>query len=114
MEKQLGEKLAELIISTPKLLIACGSSFLSGHIWLWLIYTYFRNNSKGATHLKGAWAKTGLGMIWNVLILFIIYIVKYGFDVNVENNILSIILFSLLLGGAAQALVVFLIVNFKK
>jgi len=113
MEKILGEKLAELVISTPKLLIACGSSFLSGHVWLWLIYAYLKKTTKGVTHLQGVWAKTGLGMIWNALILFLIYIVKYGFDTNVEGKILPLILFSLLLGWATQAIVVFLIVNFK-
>ena len=113
VEKQLGEKLAELLISTPKLLIACGSSFLSGHVWLWLIYCYLRNNSRGVTHLKSVWAKTGLGMIWNALILFIIYIIKYGFDTNVEDKILPLIFFSLLLGWATQAVVVLLIIHFK-
>ena len=114
MEEKIGNELACYVIRIPQLLLACGVSFLSGHIWLWLIYTYFKDNTKGITHLKNIYAKTGLGVLWHSLFLFVTYIVKFGFDTNVENKILSIILFSLLLGMFAQALVVILIVKLKK
>lgn len=110
----IGKKLLELIITIPQLLIACGVSFLSGSIWMWLIYTYFKSNNKGVVYLKNIWAKTGLGMLWNAVFLVPAYFIKFGFDTNVEEKILSIVGFTLLIGLGFQAIVTVLIINFKK
>lgn len=114
MEKKIGEKFLELVISIPQLLFACGISFLSGHVWLWLIYTYYRDNARGVTYLKNVWAKTGLGMLWNAIFLVPAYFIKFGFDTNVDGKILSIVGFTLLIGGGAQAIATALTIQFKR
>jgi hypothetical protein len=114
MENKIGEKLVELIISIPQLLIACGVSFLSGNVWLWLIYTYFKKSNKGVTYLKSGWAKMGLGMLWNTLFLIPSYFIKFGFNTNVDGKILSIIGFTLLIASGMQAFATLLVIQLKK
>ena len=110
--KQLEEKLIELAINTPQILGACFFSFLSGHVWLWFIYAYFKKKDDEAwSFLDNRWAKTGLGILWNVPFLFVYYIVKYGLDTNnAWSNILSIIPLGFLIGLSIQPLVVILII----
>lgn len=114
MDKQLKDKLVEYLLTIPQLLFAVVLSFFSGHLWLWIVHTYFDSPAKGAKYLSNIWAKTALGLFWYVLFLLPNFVFRFGIHSEVDGNIIQVIGWTLLIGSFVQAVATILIVNFKK
>lgn len=108
------DKVVEYIVAIPQLLFTAFMSFLSGHIWLWALYSFFLKSNKGLIHLKSIWAKTGLGLLWYSLFILPSLFIKYGWTLDIEDKILSILTFAVLLGAFVQTIFIILIISFKK
>lgn len=108
------DKVVEHILVIPQLLFTTFMSFLSGHIWLWILYSFFLKSNKGLTHLKSIWAKTGLGVLWYSIFLVPCYIKNYGWNMNVDEKILNLIVFTVIIGTFAQSICLILIIFLKK
>jgi len=114
MDKDFIKTLVKLVVATPALLLSCLVSLFSGHIWFWIIYTYYDAPPKSATYLKNNWAKTALGLLWYGLFLLPIFIFKFGFSLPDDTNITKIVGLTLIIGTFTQTIITALIVVFKK
>jgi hypothetical protein len=113
MDKKIQAKLLEYILTIPQLPFATALSFLSGHLWIWVIYAYYFNGTRASKYLDNWAAKTALGAFWYAIALLPIYFCKYGFNSEVDGNIIKIIGFTLLVGSFLQAISTILIIKFK-
>ncbi len=114
MDKKIQAKLLEYIVTIPQLLTATVLSFLSGHLWIWVIYAYYFNSTKASKYLNNWVAKIALGVFWYSISLVPYYFYKFGFKQEVGKNVLEVIIFSLLIGSFLQAISTILIIRFKK
>jgi len=64
------KKAIEYIVECPKLLGFVIISFLSGHLWYFLISTYCKKGKKGNTLLNSKIGKTTVGAFYNALVFF--------------------------------------------
>lgn len=113
MDKKIQAKILEYIITIPQLLFAAAMSFLSGHLWIWVIYAYYFNGTRASKYLNNWVAKTALGAFWYILALLPIYCFKYGFNCEVDGSIIKIIGFTVLVGSFFQAISMILLIKFK-
>lgn len=113
MDKKIQAKLLEYIVTIPQLLFAAALSFLSGHLWIWVIYAYYFNSTRASKYLNNWAAKTALGVFWYAITLLPIYFYKFGFNNEVDGNIIKVIGFTLLIGSFLQAIATIIIIKFK-
>jgi hypothetical protein len=111
--KHIANKTIEYITAIPQLLFACIASFLSGYVWIWVIYTYFSDSDKGLLHLNSVWAKTALGFLWFALFLVPAFLLKFGMNQPWDDKIFKIITLTVMLGAFTQALVIIFAIKYK-
>ena len=108
----LGQKIVEYLLVTPKALALVVSSFLSGQLWVFVLFSYYKKTSKGSAYLNNKYGKTALGACWFCCFLVPIYLLKFR-TLKVEaENVFAVVLESILMGALIQALV-FLWVTIK-
>ena len=93
---------------------ATAFSFLSGHLWIWVIYAYYFNSNKASKYLNNWAAKTALGVFWYSITLVPYYFYKFGLQQEVGKNVFEVIGFTLLVGSFLQAITTMIIIKFKK
>lgn len=114
MDKKIQAKLLEYIVTIPQLLFATVLSFLSGHLWIWVIYAYYFNSTKASKYLNHWAAKTALGVFWYSITLVPYYFYKFGMKQEIGKNVLEVVGFTLLVGSFLQAITTMIIIKFKK
>jgi hypothetical protein len=116
MDKQVGQKFLEYLWKVPQLFGLLIASFLSGHLWLWIIFAFYKSTTKGDKYLANNYAKTALGVAWFALILFPLYLYKHGFNSTVDTEIFDLIGFTIILGLFLQGLgfIAIVLINNKK
>jgi len=108
------KKIIEYIVDTPKLLGFAAVSFMSGHLWCFLITTYFKKGKKGNTLLNNKIGKTSLGAFWNALI-FLPYQLYINGTLRIEwQHIMDLIIATMLIGMVLQVLFFSLAIKFMK
>lgn len=108
------EKIFEYVLNTPKALVTLVFSWLSGHLWVYIVLTYFKDGTKGKKFLDGHIGKTAIGLLWFSLIMIPTYYFSHS-SLNIEyEKLLSSVFSTLLYGLALQAIIFILLTLFKR
>lgn len=100
--------------STPIALAALAISFLSGQLWVFVIFEYMHPSKKANKALDNAAAKAALGLLWFALVLVPFYYIQFD-DLSLEyQNILQLTVPTLVLGLFAQAIAFAFFAKVKK
>lgn len=102
------------ILATPKALAFLICSYLSGQLWVFIIYGYLRSSRKGHKDIDNWRAKTALGALWFVPFLITVYLYKFGIQPLNEVRILASVLETILIGAFAQLIVIIIIIATEK
>jgi hypothetical protein len=116
MDKKNLDRLLEYVYKIPQLLGLAVISFFSGHLWLWVIFAFYKTTTKGDKYLTNNYAKTALGVFWFAIFLFPAYLIKFGANSTVDTNVFQLIGFTLILGSFVQGIgtIIIILVNNKK
>jgi hypothetical protein len=109
---KLSQKALEYLLATPKALLFAICSFFSGQLWLFVIFAYYSNNSKGKTFLNNKYGKTALGACWFTVFLIPIYLLRFRTWRANADDVMSVLLETILAGAFCQTMV-FAILTFK-
>ena len=113
MTTEIESKVFSYILNTPSALGTIAISFLSGHLWAFIIITYFKKGKRGKSFLNAKTGKTAIGLLWfSIIILPIYYISNETLNIEYEKLLDSVVT-TLLFGLALQAIIFGLIVSFK-
>ena len=113
LPSEIENKIFSYILNTPSVLGTIAISFLSGHLWAFIIITYLKKGKKGKSFLNAKTGKTAIGLLWFSIIILPIYYISNGtFNIEYEKLLDSVVT-TLLFGLALQAIIFALIVSFK-
>ena len=108
------KKAIEYIVESPKLLGFVIVSFLSGHLWYFIISTYFKKGKKGNALLNNQIGKTTVGAFYNALIFFPLQL-AINKTISIQwQQIMDLILTTMLFGMVLQILIFGLCIKFVK
>ncbi len=108
------KKAIEYIVECPKLLGFVIISFLSGHLWYFLISTYFKKGRKGNALLNSKIGKATVGAFYNALV-FVPFQLIINKTISLRwQQIMDLILTSMLAGMVLQILIFGLCIKFAK
>src|SRR5512139_2291889 len=106
------KKAIEYIVKCPKLLGFIIVSFFSGHLWYFMISTYFKKGKKGNPLLNSKIGKTAIGAFYNALIFFPLQL-AINKTVSIQwQQIMDLILTTMLLGMVFQISIFGLCIKF--
>ncbi len=109
IQNNFGNELLKVLAGSPLMLIAVALACCSGHLWSYIILSYF--SKKERKILESFYGRISLGLIWFSLIyipIHFIHVRKLLFDLNSIIQMLpNVIIVSL----ALQALL-FIVINF--
>ena len=111
--EEIWKKVIDWLLTTPKALALLVFSFFSGHLWIFIITTYFKTSKKGNKYLKSIYGKIAVGVIWFTIIDLPIHLFRNGNIIDI-NNIFDNILYAIMYGLILQGIVFGLIVTLKK
>ncbi|MCI0560052.1 MAG: hypothetical protein MN733_16305 [Nitrososphaera sp.] len=77
MERGLQTDLLEYLRDTPKALVVVVASFISGHLWVFMITAFIRSKTKGNNLLQSTVGRTTVGLIWLTGVLVPFYCLKF-------------------------------------
>jgi len=99
---------------TPKALGVLVFSLVSGHLWTFILFAYFKANKKGNTILLSLVGRTSLGLCWFAVVMVVVYYFSFN-TLNLSyQNILTITIPTLTFGLVLQAFTLLLIFIIKK
>lgn len=111
---ELIDAIVSFLVSSPKALATIIFSWVSGHTWSYIIFTYFRNKEKSTDFFDGWIGKVSLGLLWFALVLLPINaIVNKSMQVDYES-ILNVAYTTILYAFVLQAVIFILITVFKR
>lgn len=115
--EELKAKILEYLIATPKILALAIFSFLSGHLWIFVYFTYYKNitGKKGKGKINNKFGKLILGLLWYTLVLIPLYAYEYGQLIRFNyDGILELVISTIVIGLFLQALLLLIIIRIKK
>lgn len=98
----------KLITGSPILLVCVLIAYVIGHLWTYVILTYF--SKKGQSILSSKYGKFGLGITWLAIISIPYHSIVYG-DMNVSLETLTTIWIPVLIIALAIQFAIIIIVN---
>lgn len=112
--EEIKKKIVEFLLQTPKALAVAVFSYLSGQVWLYVIFTYLRPNMKGKSILDNLGGKIGLGLLWHVVVLIPLYLAKHGWRDFDERLILALVVPLIVFALFGQMVIFVLLTLLKK
>lgn len=110
---EIVQQVLDFLRSTPKAVGVLAASFISGHLWVFVLTAYFRNGTKGDTLIKSPTGRAGLGILWLTVVLIPYYALKYR-DLPVDlDKILDIAIPTIVLGFFLQLVIFIVVINLK-
>lgn len=118
MEIKIPDEIVQTVITfilgSPKVLATLVLSWVSGHTWSYIVFTYFRDKAKSEGFFDGWMGKTALGLLWFSLIMLPIYYLVHDSLTIKYDNVLSVIFSTILYSYVVQAIVFIAITLFKR
>lgn len=104
IEKDIKNDIGQYLHNTPKALAVVVAAFFSGHLWVFVITAFIRSKTKGNGMMQSPTGRIAIGLIWLTGVLVPIYRLKFGdFEFDYEN-ILQIIIPTIVIGLFFQLL----------
>lgn len=101
------DALIKLLISSPYMIITVALAYLSGHLWAYIILSYF--SKRGSKILNSLMGKVGLGLLWFSLVLLAVDLIIYRSFITL--TILKEILITVLVMSLALQATILMIIN---
>ncbi len=108
----VGEQVLDYLRQTPKAVAVLVVSYLSGHLWVFIITAFFRSRTRGDQLLKSVTGRTAVGLLWFASLLVPIYLLRFGGLHFEYANILELTVPTLVAGLFFQLLVFIICVRF--
>jgi threonine/homoserine efflux transporter RhtA len=97
------DELFRVLASSPFMILTAAIACGSGHLWAYMIFSYF--SKKERKILESFYGRTALGLIWFALIIIPVHLISNGnllFELSsITNALPSVIIFGL----ATQAMI---------
>jgi hypothetical protein len=108
------KKAIEYVVECPKLLGFAVISFLSGHLWYFIISTYYKRSKKGNTLLNNKIGKLAVGGFYNVLVFYPFHLC-INKSIKIEwEQMLDLVLTTMLFSMILQIIIFGLCIKFAK
>lgn len=108
------ETLTDFFVGSPKVLATLILSWVSGHTWSYIVFTYFRDKKISEGFFDTWLGKSSLGLLWFSIVLVPIYIISHG-TLKIEyEKILEVIFSTLLYSYFLQAFIFIIITIFRR
>ena len=78
IEKSIEKNVIDYLRETPKAMAVIVASFLSGHLWVFVITAFVRSKTKGNGMMQSVTGRTAIGLFWLTGILVPVYRMKFG------------------------------------
>ena len=78
IEKSIEKEVLEYLRETPKAMAVVVASFLSGHLWVFVITTFVRSKTKNNKLILSLTGRTAIGLFWLTSTLVPIYRLNFG------------------------------------
>jgi hypothetical protein len=86
MQKTIQEAILDLLVQTPALLIFLVSSFFSGHLWLYMLFTLLLGRTRYPALMNSRWGKISIGIPRMALVFLMLNLLNYHtFDVTLDH-----------------------------
>ena len=105
-------QIIDFLRKTPIAVAALFFSFISGHLWVFIIFSYCKKNKKGNSQLQSKVGRTAIGLAWFMFVMVPIYLLQYNNLKFNYTNLVDIVLPTLVLGFFFQVIVFALFAKF--
>jgi asparagine N-glycosylation enzyme membrane subunit Stt3 len=106
---EIEKTLIAYLVKTPKALALAVFSYLSGQLWLYLIFAHFRTTGKGKSLLDNFAGKMGLGVLWHGVVLVPLYLIQNGATAFDHEKIFALTVPVIVFALVAQTLVLIIV-----
>ncbi|EGR1045481.1 hypothetical protein EFU54_17695 [Vibrio cholerae] len=118
MEIKIPDEIVQTVITflvgSPKVLATLILSWVSGHTWSYIVFTYFRDKTKSEGFFDSWMGKMALGLLWFSLIMLPIYYLFHN-SLSIEYDKVLLVIFSTVLYSyVVQAIIFIAITLFKR
>ncbi|MCK8095522.1 hypothetical protein [Pseudoalteromonas sp. 1CM17D] len=118
MEINIPDKIIDTVVdffvSSPKVLATIVLSWVSGHTWSYIVFTYFRDKKNSIGFFDSWIGKAALGLLWFSIILAPVYYLTHGSLLIEYEKILDVIFSTILYSYFLQAIIFITITIFKR
>ncbi|MUJ26323.1 hypothetical protein GNP82_18500 [Aliivibrio fischeri] len=108
------QTIVDFLVGSPKVLAALILSWVSGHTWSYIVFTYFREKNKSVGFFDSWMGKTALGLLWFSLIMLPIYFLVHDSYTIEYDKVLEILFSTILYSYVVQAIIFIAITIFKR
>jgi hypothetical protein len=105
VESTVTSQLVEYLKATPQAIAVVFFAFLEGHLWVFMITAYVRDKTKGNKLIMSVAGKVTIGLLWITLNMVIIYAIQYQSWPMKYENILEIVVPTIVLSLLLQLLI---------
>ena len=102
---EIEKKVLDYLLVTPKALAIFVASFLSGHLWIFVIKA-FRKRTKASNLMESKTGRVAIGLIWMASVSAVIYMVRFR-DMSFEYDKIMIIAIPTIVTALFLQLIVF-------
>ncbi|MBE0395183.1 hypothetical protein ILP74_06800 [Citrobacter amalonaticus] len=110
---EIEKTILRYILATPQAIGFLFFSWLSGHLWAYVVFTYFQNKKHAKGFFDSKLGKTALGILWFTLIGAPFYCLKNK-RLTVDYNLLLDLTYSIVMVSLFIQAVIFIIITLKK
>ncbi|KTC22065.1 hypothetical protein AO390_04005 [Pseudomonas marginalis ICMP 11289] len=107
VQSKIEEKILEYLLATPKALAILAASFVSGHLWIFVIKAY-RKRTKASHFVESKTGRTAVGLLWMAAVLFVIYVSRFR-DLSFDYEKILIICIPTIIVSLFVQLVIFVL-----
>ncbi len=111
---EIVQSVVNFIIGSPKVLATLVLSWVSGHTWSYIVFTYFRDKKNSTGFFDGWMGKVALGLLWFSLVLLPIYAIVHGSFSIEYDKVLDVVFSTILYSYVLQAVIFIAITLFKR
>lgn len=104
----------DYLLSKPIVLVALIVSYLSGHLWGFIAYTFFLSKDPEKTSVNNFWGRIAVGLCWLAFVSAPIYYFVYDTLMITTENYLNIISPTLVCSLFLQFIILVMLTCFKE
>ncbi|MCA7927871.1 hypothetical protein LGM45_02405 [Burkholderia cepacia] len=104
-EGQIEQKVLNYVLATPAALAVLVASFLSGHLWLFIIKNVRKPKTAGNQIFESKTGRVAIGLLWLTGVLLFVYIIRFKELMFDYQRILDVCIPTIIFGVFFQLLI---------
>ncbi|MEB2854069.1 hypothetical protein [Pseudomonas atacamensis] len=112
LEKAVVSQIIDYLKSTPQVLFLVIMAIASGHLWAFIITSFFKEKENGNKELRSIVGRLSLGLMWLAANLVVIYGLEHHSLPRDYSKIIELIFPTIILGLFLQLIVYVLVIAF--